>query len=498
MILMYHKIAPDSPTIWWVTVDDFYRQLCELQSKTLVYLDDYDPANPDHVVITFDGVYENIFKYALPLLKKFKYPFELFFSGDYVGKDNSFDKVDKRTGLPTNEPTALFADKKQLRALVLGGGRLQWHTASHENLVTLDSDVSIQKELKIPKEYEKLDSTGLNWFAYPHGEFNKQTLELVKKQFSGAVSVIQGNDTDKWILNRITVINESTFAQEKIAIIIPCYNYGSFLVEAIESVLKQTRQANEILIIDDASIDNTEEIGKLYAQEYPALVRFVHNKKNLGIVKTFNKAVNLVSAEYICFLGADNRFLSNYLEETTKILDKNQKIAVAYTDFALFGPRASTTFDTIQPERRGKILNEYYYQVHFPNFTKEIADKLKKENFMHGSSLYRKSVFNKVGGYQDSASAEDHNLFYRMITAGWQAQRVPKVLLEYRQHSLEQVNTKLNSFAELTFYQRQYRVAQNELDKIHNSKFWKLLFLYKHPKRALKQYLPKVLKTVLS
>ena len=93
MILMYHKIYPDSPTMWWVDVDNFYRQMCELKCRKVVSLDDYDPADPDHVVITFDGVYKNVLTFAAPILKDFGYPFELFVTSDYIGKDNSFDTV---------------------------------------------------------------------------------------------------------------------------------------------------------------------------------------------------------------------------------------------------------------------------------------------------------------------------------------------------------------------------------------------------------------------
>ncbi len=84
MILMYHKVHPSSPTEWWVTVDDFYRQMWELQSRRVVYLDDYDLLDSENVVITFDGVYSNVLTYASPILGKFRYPFELFVVGDLI------------------------------------------------------------------------------------------------------------------------------------------------------------------------------------------------------------------------------------------------------------------------------------------------------------------------------------------------------------------------------------------------------------------------------
>ncbi len=392
MILMYHKIYPDCPTLWWVSVDSFYRQMCEIQHKKIVYLDDYNPNDPEHVVITFDGVYENVCKFALPILKKFKYPFELFVSGDHIGKTNDFDKIDKRTGQLTNEPTAFFANNKQLNELVKNGGRLQWHSNSHPNLTT-QTENQIVKELTIPKKIKNIDLKGFKWFAYPHGEYNTLVIAETKKRFKGGLSVIQGNDSDLYALNRITVTETTTFKKASIGVIIPCYNYGKFLPEAIESVLHQTRPVDKILILDDYSTDNTQEVAKIYSKRHPELIQYVRNKENLGIVPNFNKGVTLIDTEYVCLLGADNRFLSSYIEKTARILDANEFVAIAYTDFALFGPNASEMYSRMPLDRRGEIIENKIFKVHFPKFTKEAIKNLDEINFMHGSSLFRKKNF---------------------------------------------------------------------------------------------------------
>lgn len=94
MILMYHKVSAASPTIWWVTADMFDRQMADLSAYDVVPLSEYDPSNPRHAVITFDGVYENAYRFAFPILKKWGYPFELFVIGDRIGQDNAFDTVE--------------------------------------------------------------------------------------------------------------------------------------------------------------------------------------------------------------------------------------------------------------------------------------------------------------------------------------------------------------------------------------------------------------------
>lgn len=449
MILMYHKVHPDSPTEWWVSVDDFYRQMCEIRCREVVYFDDYDPQNPEQVVITFDGVYKNVLEYAGPILQKFSYPFELFLTGDYLGADNEFD---------VKEPPAAFISESECRRLKALGGRLQWHTASHANLTRLSEDSEIETELLVPEDLRELDENGFSWFAYPHGAFNERVLEQTKKHFRGAVSCVQGNDNDVYQLNRVKVTNRSTFGKAKTAVIIPCFNYGSFLIEAIESVLRQTRPADEILISDDCSTDNTWEIAKDYQRKYPGIIRLNRNETNLGIVSHFNKAVGLTTSEYVCFLGADNRFRSDYIERTSQLLDSNDELGIAYTDFALFGPYASLLYKRFRKRRSGRVIDDYFHVIEFPDFTPKTRDELlNKGNFIHGSSLFRRKAFEEAGGYEPRTEIpEDYNLFKRIVQGGWLAARVPEALLEYRQHSRDQANVALDSRAELNFYKRKY------------------------------------------
>lgn len=485
---MYHKVHPNSPTIWWVTVNNFYRQMCELKNKDVVYLDDYDNKNPRHVVITFDGVYNNVCEFALPILKHFNYPFELFITSDYIGNDNQFDTV---------EPNTLFATKEDLTDLVNGGARLQWHSKSHPNLKLVNETKRIIEELSIPESLLPLDPKGFKWFAYPYGEYNELTLKEVRKRFSGALSCNQGNEIDKHLLNRVTVLNDTSLKENKITCIIASYNYGQYLIEAIESVLRQTTPPDEILITDDGSIDDTQSIAEAYVKKYPKLIRYNRNEKNLGIVAHFNKAISLTKAEYIIILGADNRLMSNYIEESVKTLEQNENTAVAYTDFVLFGNRAKIVYMTDFAEHDGKVINNDFFQITFPVFktSKDMLKNISDNNFIHGSSMFRRAAFEKVGGYIKTDIPEDHFLFKRMIEAGYDAQKVYNTNLEYRQHSIEQANNLVNIYNQLNLYKKLY----SEKNAFEKSKFYSisyLLFKAKHmPKRTLlKRLIKKIFK----
>lgn len=450
MILMYHKIAPTAPTQWWVEVDQFYRQLCELRGSQVVQLADYEPSNPDHVVITFDGVYENVAHYAAPLLERFGYPYELFVTSEYIGNSNAFDRE-------SGEPEAIFANTGMLARMVAGGASLQWHTRTHPHLPQL-SDLSVlQGEFAVPDVLRAIDPKGFKWIAYPHGEFDERSRALAVERFTGAVSCNQGSESDRFALNRLTVTNETSFRRGTIGVVVPCYRYGGFLPEALDSLVRQTRPPDKILIADDASPDNTPEVSNYYVRRYPKLITALRNEKNLGIVANFNQAVRAIGTDYVCFLGADNRYRSDFIERTSAVLDSEPRTAIAYTDFAMFGPLATLEYNSFDPSWKGGTLYDSFYLINFPDFTSEVRARLVAKNFIHGSSLYRRLAFDQVGGYRDGGQAEDHNLFKRILDHDWMAKRVPHPLLEYRKHSLDQANTRLLSQAELNFYKQLVR-----------------------------------------
>lgn len=460
MILMYHKVSPDSPTMWWVAVDEFRRQMLELRDRKVVFLDEYDPANESHVVITFDGVYRNVLQYAAPILSDLGYPFELFVTANYIGHDNKFDAP---------EPYAEFANIAELSKLVSMGGRLQWHGNAHLNLEQITDAAQIEAELAIPASLPQLDPHGFRWFAYPHGTFNEHVLEHVRPRFIGAVSCHQGDGVDPCQLNRVTVTNESSFRKRAVSVIIPCYNYGGYLAEAVESVLRQTLSPQEILISDDASTDSTHTVLKILERKYGDRIRIHRNEKNLGIVPHFNQAIAMTTGDYVCFLGADNRFRSDYLEHTVGALDKNPDAAIAYTNFALFGARAETVHRQYMELWPTKVRQGEFFEILFPEFNEQTkAELISNINFIHGSSLIRRRAFDMIGGYQEREIAEDWNLFRNLIVAGWSAVHVSLPLLEYRQHSRLQANIRLESATTLRYYMEAYQELEKGLRDIQS------------------------------
>lgn len=441
MILLYHKVADVVPTKWWVSADRFYRQMASLRDRKVVYLDDYDRTDEKHVCITFDGIYENVYTFAAPILEHFGYPYELFIVGGTVGRSNEFD---------AEEPLARFADKAQLSDMVRRGARLQWHTRTHPRLTDNLTRTKLKRELDVPATLRRIDPGGFRWLGYPHGEFSKATLDVVKNLFVGALSCHQGDGVSSYELNRTIVTEESRLITRKIGVIIPCYNYGNFLAEAAASVLRQTVLPDRVLVVDDASSDGTEVIGRALETSHPNLVTFVRHKKNLGIVRTFNEAVTNMDTDYVVFLGADNRFMSNYIEKSAETLDADSAVGVAYTDYALFGPRAPVVYRQFPEAMRGETRADTFWIINFPDEQEHVVKVMTtgKENVIHGSSMFRREAWATVGGYREfQQQPEDFDLFRRIVGAGWMPKKVQGTYLEYRHHSPEQANARLQSAA---------------------------------------------------
>jgi len=114
----------------------------------------------------------------------------------------------------------------------------------------------------------------------------------------------------------------------KITVYITSYNQKDLLIAAIESVLSQTLQAFEIIIVDDCSTDSSQDLIKDYASRYPGLVKPIFHNANLGIVNVRRAALDAVTGDYVTYLDGDDIFLPKKLEiESLLICDGKYDIA---------------------------------------------------------------------------------------------------------------------------------------------------------------------------
>jgi glycosyltransferase involved in cell wall biosynthesis len=115
-----------------------------------------------------------------------------------------------------------------------------------------------------------------------------------------------------------------------IDIVIPCYNYARFLRPCVESVLTQTGVHLRILIIDDASSDNTPEVGGELAGR-DARIALRRNTKNKGLIATANEGImDWATAKYSLLLSADDALTPGALERAVKVMDQHSDVGMVY------------------------------------------------------------------------------------------------------------------------------------------------------------------------
>jgi glycosyltransferase involved in cell wall biosynthesis len=195
-----------------------------------------------------------------------------------------------------------------------------------------------------------------------------------------------------------------------VSIVIPCYNYGRYLAEAIESALAQTWQADEIIVVDDGSTDDSLQVAHRFDSEPD--IRII-SQMNQGAIAAFNNGVRASIGAFFVKLDADDRLHPGYLAATIPPLVASPEAGFAYTGYCWFGSR----------------------DVEFPAEPFNL-NVLALRPYVEQSALIRRAAFDAAGGYSHAMSSayEDWDLFLTMAERGWTGIPVPELLLDYRIH----------------------------------------------------------------
>lgn len=198
----------------------------------------------------------------------------------------------------------------------------------------------------------------------------------------------------------------------KVSVYMPTYNYGRYIEQAVESVIKQTMKDWELIIIDDGSEDNTLEIIERYS-DHPK-IRII-SQENKGLNITNNIAIRLANGEYIVRLDPDDFLDENMLMVLSSILDDKPEIGVVFPDYYDVDPEG----EIIEVVRRQKIKEDV-----------ELLDLPA-----HGAcTMVRREILNNLGGYNEDFTCQDgYELWLRLIRRH-KPYNVNLPLFYYRQH----------------------------------------------------------------
>jgi hypothetical protein len=125
-------------------------------------------------------------------------------------------------------------------------------------------------------------------------------------------------------------------------VIVPCYRYGHFLKQCVQTVLAQTGPTVRVLIIDDASPDDTAAVAAELARE-DARVTFLRHRVNAGHIATYNEGIAWVSAKYLLLLSADDYLLPGALSRASALMDAQPEVGFVFGNVVLLSDDGATT-----------------------------------------------------------------------------------------------------------------------------------------------------------
>jgi glycosyltransferase involved in cell wall biosynthesis len=199
--------------------------------------------------------------------------------------------------------------------------------------------------------------------------------------------------------------------QHKVTVLLPVYNASRYLKASIDSILNQTYSDFELMIINDGSTDNSEEVILSIKDER---INYLKNDKNRGLIYTLNRGLQLISSEYIVRMDADDLALPERIAKQVAFMDRHPEVAVCGTQLKYFGNSSVVTNFPLEHELLSTRL-------------------LFAPGINHPTAIMRTKVFRENKLEYDPAfpHIEDYHLWIRTAKYGRLA-NLPEVLLHYR------------------------------------------------------------------
>ena len=218
----------------------------------------------------------------------------------------------------------------------------------------------------------------------------------------------------------------------KVSICIPSYNCGAFIGKTIQSILDQTFQNFEIIVVDDCSTDNSEEVVKRFKDPR---IRFYRNEKNLGMVPNTNKALRLAEGEFVGILHPDDYYAPKMIETALKAFSENLDVGFTYSSYVVVDED-----DKIVTKVKLCDCNKTFK-------SKEEFKKLAIRNYAPPSAvLFRRKCYEVVGPFDEEFPyPNDWNMWLR-ISLKYDSACLSDYLCYYRMHRKSVSTLMYNSF----------------------------------------------------
>lgn len=239
-----------------------------------------------------------------------------------------------------------------------------------------------------------------------------------------------------------------------VSIIMSVYNETpGQVVDAIESILRQTYPINDfIIVLDNPKNKKLLMILKKYEENYEEINLFV-NESNMGLARSLNKAASLARFEVLGRMDADDIAVSTRIaEEVEKMLSEDLDVVSTNVNYM---------------NELGTIIGK---KTDLPECSSDIKKLLQLESvIMHPTVIMKKSIFQKVGGYRILPTAEDYDLWLRIDKIGGEFGIINKPLLNYRSRTTSMTSNYWRTYVVSKYARKTYknkRISEDEMNKI--------------------------------
>ena len=196
---------------------------------------------------------------------------------------------------------------------------------------------------------------------------------------------------------------------ERVSVIMPCYNDGQYIEEALYSLRAQTYLNWELIVIDDGS-DEPETLRVLEQLEEMPYVRLLHTN-HVRPAGARNAGIRAARGTYILPLDADDTIEPTYMEKAVRILNENPSVGVVYCRADLFGEQSGPWY-----------LPDYSLRA------------MLQDNIVFVTSMFRREDWERVGGFNTNmhAGMEDYDFWLSILELDREVVQIPEVLFHYR------------------------------------------------------------------
>lgn len=217
------------------------------------------------------------------------------------------------------------------------------------------------------------------------------------------------------------------FGQEQIsiAVVVPNYNHGRFLTESLSSIARQTRQPDEVVIIDDGSNDNSIEVVTSFLNEHPTW-RLIRHPERRGAVKRLNEGAAEVRSDWISFFGADDLLDPSYLEVAQEMAALYPHAGMICGCVEVFGQPGGRR---LRPPILPRSTSGYVSPDEFRELL-QIGDNY----FLGTATLYRRKVVMELDGFDEQLGSVCDGFLSRRIAARHGFGFIPEILGYWRIH----------------------------------------------------------------